>query len=510
MGVRENLSYEINPGGTILFAVTLATLTLALAVFALRIYVKIGMNRQMTIDDWWMTAAVIQFIPYMIICAYGPSVGGTGRWTSDLPPDAIETALWTWAMCEVMYPPISFCVRMSIAWFLLRLAVVKWHKRVIMGVMVGNLLLSIAYLVPMAAQCVPLSHFWTQHKGSKGYCLDRRVVPVATIVHAVIGAVMDWVMALLPVAILWNVRINRRTKIGISTMLGMGVFCGISLLLRIPFLKVIDISADFLHATTGIATVAVVEPGVGIIVGSIATLQPILKRFKFGLLSNSVSGRNKHSRNRRRGGDASGGESNISGGAGASSGKNHGPSTGGGGGGDSGSRGGKTPTVLTWEERRYSSHLGAGSSGRHQHRGYSIQLSTLFSSTPGTTVAGSRLGEHSGSEESLRREDIMAQQQRQQQEQQQQQQRQQEDDEVSRPSGAATESSGGTASGHNNGFAEWQVEVSASPRGHGDEEGGRLGNGAASGDRELRTSGIAVQRDIKVVSMRVDEALSSR
>lgn len=159
----------------------------------------------------------------MVICAYGPSVGGTGRVTRELSADGIEVALWTWAMCEVMYPGISFCIRMSISWFLLRLAVVKWHKRVIVAVMIGNLLISIGYLIPMCVQCLPLSYFWTRHKGGRGFCLDFRVVPIATIVHAVLGAAMDWIMALLPIAILWTVRINRRTKTAISTMLGLGV-----------------------------------------------------------------------------------------------------------------------------------------------------------------------------------------------------------------------------------------------------------------------------------------------
>lgn len=59
MGVRQNLSYAANPGGTILFAVTVASLILALMVFSMRIYVKVSMSRKMTVDDWWMTAAVV-------------------------------------------------------------------------------------------------------------------------------------------------------------------------------------------------------------------------------------------------------------------------------------------------------------------------------------------------------------------------------------------------------------------------------------------------------------------
>ncbi|KAH7014135.1 uncharacterized protein B0I36DRAFT_255486, partial [Microdochium trichocladiopsis] len=283
--VKENLDYSINPGGTILFAVSIIALVLSLSVFGLRMYVKLFMNRKVTPDDWWMMAAQLIYIPYLIICAYGPAVAGTGRWTAELTNDGIEMALWIWAICEVIYPPMSFCVRMSIAWFLLRLAVVRWHKRVIKGVMWANGIVSVFFMIPLVVQCVPLSYFWLRHKGAEGYCIDKAVVPVSTIVHAVLGAILDWTLAFLPIAMLWSVRINRRTKAAIATVLGMGAFCGISLIARIPFLKIIEISADFLHATTGIATVAVLEPGVGIIAGSLVTLQPLLKRFKLGFAS---------------------------------------------------------------------------------------------------------------------------------------------------------------------------------------------------------------------------------
>jgi len=149
-------------------------------------------------------------------------VAGTGRWTSELTEDGIELALWCWAICEVIYPLISFCIRMSIAWFLLRLAVIPWHKRVIKFAMWANGVVSFGWMIILCVQCVPLSYFWTRQKGAKGYCIDKTIVPVSTIVHAALGAVLDWVLAFLPIVMLWSVRINRRTKIAIATVLSLG------------------------------------------------------------------------------------------------------------------------------------------------------------------------------------------------------------------------------------------------------------------------------------------------
>lgn len=163
------------------------------------------------------------YIPYIVLCIIGPAVGGTGRFTSELTPDGIEVALRSWAICEVLYPPMSLFIRMSIARFLLRLAVVPWHRWIAYAVIVLNIIVSIGYWVPMLIQCIPLSYFWTAHKGAQGYCIDHTIVPMATVVHSILGAILDWILALLPIAMLWKVQINLRTKVTLSLLLSLGI-----------------------------------------------------------------------------------------------------------------------------------------------------------------------------------------------------------------------------------------------------------------------------------------------
>jgi len=57
--VSENLDYNINSGGTILFAASLVALFCSLGVFALRVYVKACISRKLTPDDWWMVAGLV-------------------------------------------------------------------------------------------------------------------------------------------------------------------------------------------------------------------------------------------------------------------------------------------------------------------------------------------------------------------------------------------------------------------------------------------------------------------
>jgi hypothetical protein len=164
------------------------------------------------------------YTAYGVIAAHGVIEGGTGKHTAELTPDGIAIALRAWYLCEVLYVPIAALIRTSIGLFLLRLVVLRshvWAIRVNLGVI---WLISFIYFFLMLLQCQPLSYFWEGPvtPGMQGSCINRLVVPVSTIVHSVLSAITDWTLAIIPLLMLWNVLINRRTKIIIGCLLSMG------------------------------------------------------------------------------------------------------------------------------------------------------------------------------------------------------------------------------------------------------------------------------------------------
>ena len=120
-------------------------------------------------------------------------------------------------------------IRTSIAVFLLRIATVKAHRRIIYGNITCIWLLTVIYLFIMIYQCSPPSYFYEQIlPGHSGVCPDKNRVPRATIAHSIISALTDFILALLPIAILWDVKLNKRTKATIATLLGLGVLYAIA------------------------------------------------------------------------------------------------------------------------------------------------------------------------------------------------------------------------------------------------------------------------------------------
>lgn len=68
----------------------------------------------------------------------------------------------------------------------------------------------------------------------------------------------------------------RKTKVIIGCILSMGTIGSAALLVRLPYLTNLGSNLDFLYQTTGVAIWSVVEPGMGIVAGSLATLRPLL------------------------------------------------------------------------------------------------------------------------------------------------------------------------------------------------------------------------------------------
>lgn len=180
---------------------------------------------------------------------YGTAAGGSGRHVRDLTREQIYIGLKTWYISEILYAPVSAMVRTSVALFLLRLSVHPTHKRIIVAILVVIWTTCAAFMGVVAFQCDPPSYFYDQVLGLKGRCVDIQVVPNVTIAHSVIGAASDFVYAILPIAMLWEVRLNKRTKASVALLLGMGFVSGIALLVRIPYVRVLAISPDFLYET---------------------------------------------------------------------------------------------------------------------------------------------------------------------------------------------------------------------------------------------------------------------
>ncbi|KAI1344653.1 hypothetical protein F5Y15DRAFT_118486 [Xylariaceae sp. FL0016] len=303
MAGNRNLGLDVNPAGTNFFIVQVVLLVMTWTVSALRTYVKLFIQKRITIDDYLMLLALAGYTSTAYFVLIAVSEGGTGKPSDQLTDADNALSLRSWYINEVLSGPVSAAIRISIAILALRIAVVRWHKWILFAVIGLTSVLSLTYFFVVLFQCSPPSYFWTELEGASGRCLDPSVIPAVTMGFGAFSIVMDWIVGLLPIAMLWNVRINLRTKVSVAALLSLGILAGIALLVRMFYLNQARIaSRDFVRATINVATCAIIELALGIIAGCVATLPPLFKRIRIGISlesskrsSHRVSAINRHS-----------------------------------------------------------------------------------------------------------------------------------------------------------------------------------------------------------------------
>jgi len=79
------------------------------------------------------------------------------------------------------------------------------------------------YFFLVLFQCSPVNFFWDQYKGAKGSCININAVPIASIVHSCMSFTADWILGLLPIALIYNLKMNTRTKVSLGCVLSLGL-----------------------------------------------------------------------------------------------------------------------------------------------------------------------------------------------------------------------------------------------------------------------------------------------
>ncbi|KAF4581023.1 integral membrane protein [Ophiocordyceps camponoti-floridani] len=269
--------------GMRLFSVQLTLLIICLLITGLRTYVKACMARRLASEDWFILLAMTTFAVSISIAMRGATFGafGQSRSTAASPQRAVASLEGIY-FCELLYAPTTLAVRTSICLFLLKIVRLKVHKRFIYGLLVVVSAAAAAYWLITLLQCFPPSFFWDQARpDSKGRCIDPEVLLLAGYIYGSISALSDVVVGTLPILILWQTRLDLRTKLAVVGLLGMSIFASVAVIIRMTTLSSIATqSQQFFRLTMNTALWSIIEPAVGIVAASLPTLRPLVKKLQ--------------------------------------------------------------------------------------------------------------------------------------------------------------------------------------------------------------------------------------
>ncbi|KAG5926035.1 hypothetical protein E4U42_003721 [Claviceps africana] len=262
-----------------LVATCIVMLIMSWIAVGLRTYTRIALMKSCQADDILMLVAQALFTVTCSIQFEGVNYG-VGRHDAAISDDDDKVAAIKWqALGVANYILNMMFVKLSIGLFLLRIATKKPYIWVIRTVLIVIALWSIGLFTWDIFQCSPIAKQW-DYRLTDGNCAGADEVLTAAYALSVMTVVTDWFFALIPIPMLWEVKMTMQAKVTVFAILGLGIFASIATLIRIKFLTSIENTDDILFRPTNASIWSLVEVGVAITASSLATVRPLMRSFQ--------------------------------------------------------------------------------------------------------------------------------------------------------------------------------------------------------------------------------------
>ncbi|KAJ6108014.1 hypothetical protein N7523_009337 [Penicillium sp. IBT 18751x] len=270
-----------------------------LVIVLMRLYVRVAIRRVFGWDDFILIIAICCLVAYAAVCHVASTIG-LGRHlvvVEQNPENLINVAL----LCDIGESlAIMACTlgKTSFAVTLLRIVVQRWMIALLWFVIVTMNVVNVLAALFVFVQCKDPRHLWNPailsecwpdsvfthfslFVGGKesAFCIALWYrIAVANVEFCIVAysGAQDFVLALLPWTIVWNLQMRKKEKVGVAFAMSLGVFAGAASIVKTTYLVALSAKADFTWELAPLLWWAAVEDGLAITAASIPALKPLL------------------------------------------------------------------------------------------------------------------------------------------------------------------------------------------------------------------------------------------
>ncbi|KAG6088276.1 hypothetical protein E4U15_006423 [Claviceps sp. LM218 group G6] len=274
------IAYDLNESNASSLVITcVAMLVTSWLAVGIRTFTRVFLMKSYQADDILMLIAQAIFTVSCSIQFEGVQ-SGIGRHNASFTneDDLVAAIMWQ-ALGVAIYILNMMFIKLSIGVFLLRIATQKSYIWAIRIVLVIITLWSIGLFIWNLLQCTPIEKQW-DFRITDGQCAGASEVLTAAYALSVMTIVTDWFFALIPIPMLWGVKMSTQAKTTVILILSLGIFASIATLIRFRFLTSIERTDDILFRATNASMWSLIEVGVAIIASSLATVRPLLRSLR--------------------------------------------------------------------------------------------------------------------------------------------------------------------------------------------------------------------------------------
>ncbi|KAL4981825.1 hypothetical protein BDW68DRAFT_183125 [Aspergillus falconensis] len=259
----------------------------ALITYTLRVYCRVS-RRLWAAEDWIMTAAVAPFCVLVVGCLGGAFNGiGIRSWRLQQSENVKYQVYGQkfFLIFEVGYCAAIIPIKLSISWMLIRIAegrkVYVYIQYIIIALFASMNFIALIFIL---TDCIPVEAAWDKSLlENGGRCQPPQVLADVYYACTAVNIATDWVTALMPIPLLWNVKLGRNSKLSVMGLMSLGILASLSACVRLNYTVNLTNQEEFLFAVANVVIWGFAENAIGMTVGNIATLRPLFRN----LLDNS-------------------------------------------------------------------------------------------------------------------------------------------------------------------------------------------------------------------------------
>ncbi|CBF81448.1 hypothetical protein AN5664.2 [Aspergillus nidulans FGSC A4] len=252
---------------------------MAMLFLGLRLCVRLHLKRIFGWDDVIAAVAVACLIGYAAVCHAAADIG-LGRhiqYVSMEPQNLIGVARYS-SISQTLAILACALGKTSFAVTLLRIVIQKWMNWllwfIIITMNIANLLAALFVFV----KCKDPRSNWDPSIVSK--CWPDYVFTNYSLFVGAYSGLQDFLLALLPWTIVWNLQMKKKEKMGVAFAMSLGILssAGTAAIVKTAYLVKLSARADFTWEIVPLLNWAAVEDSLTIIASSIPTLRPLLTK----------------------------------------------------------------------------------------------------------------------------------------------------------------------------------------------------------------------------------------
>ncbi|KAI0838423.1 hypothetical protein F5Y06DRAFT_268049 [Hypoxylon sp. FL0890] len=292
------MAYGATPSGLALLRWIIAFFVICSVFMLLRLWAARLTKRRFYADDAFSIIGFASTISQGSVTIWAV-FHGMGAHEVDLPiEDVLLLGKIFQLPCAITWLFGTVCVKLAMLFLYIRVFSTAQFKRwtyALMGVVVCYF---VAFLIVFMTNCIPLSNLWDPVPG--GWCRELTTEEYTSVVF---NLVIDLSIVILPMPVLWQLKLPFRDKIFVSMMFGMGIITIAVMCWRLEATTESLRDPDFPYHLSEIGLISCLELWLGVIVNCMPTLGPLIQTYvkpAINKVKSSVSSGSQYSRRQIR------------------------------------------------------------------------------------------------------------------------------------------------------------------------------------------------------------------